>query len=664
MGYFTIDLFSTNNSGANVTVAGDVMDIALIAIVSSVDEAYAALAREIGSDYKFPYNAYIQNVYVNGVEYKDTTVMPNGQSSASKPIVIDLGGVNAPAGANAATVLKLGLGWAVTRGGWDYFYCRITCESGKTGSVFVSDGVDFAADSGTLNNSLKPNYQNAYGADFAKGGNLMSKFNPVDLTGFEGEVVNIEFIGVSNYGAEYTLATVSGFAVPGTLAYEIEDELYGFVDDSVASKIQIADLKGGDVYGISITVPEGEQASSIKIGLSNDNTKKSYCVEVSVYTFTGNYSSDVAKTPIFTYAVTSGYRWVSIPVAKGKMPAGNYLVVVKYSSAISGSVATVMLDNAKTAGSNIVGYKNGEESTTLILCGALETEKVSAAKVPADETINASFSENDAKVIVIAGQSNACGATSSSILKNNISAEEYAKYQNGFPNVKILYKNALVESTGINVKSESDGFVDVVLGQGIYSWTFGPELALAAYLAENYPDETFYIIKYAVGSSAMDLHWNAQNSGARYCLDQLEQTVDTGLATLEAAGLSPKIVGFIWMQGEGDANTAYRVSPYYANQTALMSELREEYSEYSVDGGDIAFIDTEISDSGIWTASYLVNAAKKDIAEDSARNYIIDSNYYGVTALYENNDPAHYDSTSMLLLGQLYAKKLCSIYSF
>ena len=60
----------------------------------------------------------------------------------------------------------------------------------------------------------------------------------------------------------------------------------------------------------------------------------------------------------------------------------------------------------------------------------------------------------------------------------------------------------------------------------------------------------------------------------------------------------------------------------------------------------------------------MINDAKNDIAEESGRNYIIDTNYYGLTTRYENNDLAHYDSTSMILLGQLYAKKLCEIYDF
>ena len=94
-----------------------------------------------------------------------------------------------------------------------------------------------------------------------------------------------------------------------------------------------------------------------------------------------------------------------------------------------------------------------------------------------------------------------------------------------------------------------------------------------------------------------------------------------------------------------------------------MAELRQRYAEYAVDG-EIPFIDTEINNEGFWAASYMINDAKNDIARESARNYVIDSNYFGITALYENNDLAHYDSSSMLLLGKLYAKKLCEIYDF
>jgi hypothetical protein len=92
-----------------------------------------------------------------------------------------------------------------------------------------------------------------------------------------------------------------------------------------------------------------------------------------------------------------------------------------------------------------------------------------------------------------------------------------------------------------------------------------------------------------------------------------------------------------------------------------MTELREKYSDYS-SYGEIPFIDTEINDEGFWAASHMINDAKGEIARESSRNYIIDPNYCGLTALYENDDLAHYDSTSMLLLGKLYAMKLDSIY--
>ena len=161
----------------------------------------------------------------------------------------------------------------------------------------------------------------------------------------------------------------------------------------------------------------------------------------------------------------------------------------------------------------------------------------------------------------------------------------------------------------------------------------------------------------------MDTQWNATDSNKRQCLNELEDKVDSGLALLEEDGLTPEILAFIWLQGEGDANPASRTAPYYSYQKALMAELRQRYAEYAVDG-EIPFIDTEINNEGFWAASYMINDAKNDIARESARNYIIDTNYYGMTALYENNDLAHYDSTSMLLLGELYAKMLDEIYDF
>ena len=659
-GYIAVDIFNANG------IAGDIFDIALFASVADEAAAWEVVKEYIGENLELPYVTNVAGVVVNGTTYSDSTVLPNGNKGTNAPIEVDLSSVNIPASSNLTNCFKLGSGWAVTRGGWDYYLCRITTEEGKTKTIRISEGADFGEGSGTLA-TLKSLYESSYGAEFAVGGNIMAPvYMYINLTGFEGEKVTLEVIGVSNYGMEYSLMNIKNVKVPGTAQYDIDDQFVSFVDYTKTSNRKSVNIKDGTTYAVSFTVPQGEQVNVIRANLTNENALNDCSINVSVYSFDGSYASSVAATPLYTETYTSVIKSADLEV---KLGAGNYIMVVKYVTAGGGVFSTVMTDNAWSAATlpteyakyNMVSYKNGVVDADTTVYGGILVEALGAV-VPVDDVIDATFADTDAKVIVIAGQSNAAGTTLNSYLKNNISADQYAKYQNGFPNVKIYYTCGS-GSNGVEHKNVVDEFVEVKIGQGFITSTFGPELALAEYLAENYPDEQFYIIKYAIGGTAMDIQWNALNESKRQCLNELEEKVDSGLELLKAEGLDPKIVAFFWMQGEGDANPASRTAPYYNYQKALMGELRERYADYAVDG-DIPFIDTEISNDGFWAASYMINDAKNDIAEESGRNYIIDSNYYGLTTRYENNDLAHYDSTSMILLGQLYAKKLCEIYDF
>ena len=659
-GYIAADIFNANG------IAGDIFDIALFASVADEAAAWEVVKEYIGENLKFPYVTNVSGVVVNGTTYSDSTVLPNGNKGTNAPIEVDLSSVNIPASSNLTNCFKLGSGWAVTRGGWDYYLCKITTEEGKTKTIRISEGADFGASSGTLA-TLKGLYESSYGAEFAVGGNIMPPvYMYINLTGFEGEKVTLEVIGVSNYGMEYSLMNIKNVKVPGTAQYDIDDQFVSFVDYTKTSNRKSVNIKDGTTYAVSFTVPQGEQVNVIRANLTNENALNDCSINVSVYSFDGSYASSVAATPLYTETYTSVIKSADFEV---KLGAGNYIMVVKYVTADGSVFSTVMTDNAWSASTlpteyakyNMVSYKNGVVDASATVYGGFLVETLGAV-VPVDDVINATFADTDAKVIVIAGQSNAAGTTLNSYLKNNISADQYAKYQNGFPNVKIYYTCGS-GSNGVSYTNSVEEFVEVKIGQGFITSTFGPELALAEYLAENYPDEQFYIIKYAIGGTAMDIQWNALDESKRQCLNELEEKVDSGLELLKAEGLDPKIVAFFWMQGEGDANPASRTAPYYNYQKALMGELRERYADYAVDG-DIPFIDTEISNDGFWAASYMINDAKNDIAEESGRNYIIDSNYYGLTTRYENNDLAHYDSTSMILLGQLYAKKLCEIYDF
>ena len=293
----------------------------------------------------------------------------------------------------------------------------------------------------------------------------------------------------------------------------------------------------------------------------------------------------------------------------------------------------------------IVNYINGKQSSTV----AVQSSFVFTSKVEKTEQElpfpTGKDPDGTAKVILIGGQSNAVGFSEVENLSGRVSKEKIAEYTNGYSNVKIMYTN----TEGY----ESDGFVPVSIGQGHSEKHFGPELGLAEYLAMKFPQEKFYIIKYAKGGSILETQWyNAKAETPLTLLTGFEEYVNEGLELIKKDGLDPKIVGFIWNQGESDSTRHAWAAKYYNNLDGLVSYVRETFKPYASARG-IAFIDAQIYGS-VWSAYMNVNIQKVAYSKMSPINFCIDIFGYDIKPMGDSNDVAHYGVLSMLKLGNLY----------
>ena len=104
-----------------------------------------------------------------------------------------------------------------------------------------------------------------------------------------------------------------------------------------------------------------------------------------------------------------------------------------------------------------------------------------------------------AKIILLGGQSNAAGCSIDEYLQMKVSQEKYSEYQNGYDNVYINYY--------VSGNNKSEGFVKCSTCQGESGGYFGPELGIAEKLNELYPDELFFIIKYAYSGTNLYEQW-------------------------------------------------------------------------------------------------------------------------------------------------------------
>ena len=261
-----------------------------------------------------------------------------------------------------------------------------------------------------------------------------------------------------------------------------------------------------------------------------------------------------------------------------------------------------------------------------------------------------------ARVILLAGQSNAAGCSRNSYLKSNLPAEVYADYEDGFDNVYINSKiTYYTNDTGAFVKTNT--------GMGDADYLFGPEVGIAARLNERFPNEVFFIIKYAWSGSSMPLIWESPstNGEAGQLYTPFVQHVHNSIRYLEYKNYNVQIDGLCWMQGESDAMgeeiDAYNYRTYLGN---FVNDIRNEFDDYASDSG-IRFIDAYISDSPYWPHYVMLNASKDYVASLSNLNYVVDTIGHGLRydqEPYGNVDTAHYDSMSEFKLGILFVEYL------
>lgn len=264
-----------------------------------------------------------------------------------------------------------------------------------------------------------------------------------------------------------------------------------------------------------------------------------------------------------------------------------------------------------------------------------------------------------ATVILLGGQSNASGCSRDDYLRKNVSEEKYSEYENGYDNVYINYY-----CTGTN---ESAGFVKCAAKQGEAGGHFGPELGLAEKLHEMYPDEQFFIIKYAWGGSNLYDQWISPSgkgpTGNLY--KNFVSFVEQSMEYLIQKNYYVKISGMCWMQGESDALSVENATDYKTNLTKFTKDLRKRFDCYAADGG-IAFVDALIAENPmLWPYCDQLNTSKRAVAESSQINTLIDTNAAGLICTQEPKekpDTPHYDSLSQIKLGHLFAEELAKYF--
>ena len=256
-----------------------------------------------------------------------------------------------------------------------------------------------------------------------------------------------------------------------------------------------------------------------------------------------------------------------------------------------------------------------------------------------------------AHIVFLYGQSNADGVSYNEYLKTN-DLDKFNEYAVGYENVYINF----FSDGGLSTSNFE--FRKATLGCGCIYYTYGPEMGIAEIMSKAYPEEQTFIIKWTWGGTALHNQWL---DGNRNRGDLYNPAMDFSIKCLNylgSKGYTLSIEGICWMQGESDA---FKLdwSDYYNDTYAYVSYLRHDLKSVSE---SIKFVDAGINEEeGVWPHPGPVNRAKREFAALSDLNIYIDTNAMGLTTKnepVETPDIAHYDSLSMVKLGQAFGEAL------
>jgi hypothetical protein len=99
---------------------------------------------------------------------------------------------------------------------------------------------------------------------------------------------------------------------------------------------------------------------------------------------------------------------------------------------------------------------------------------------------------------------------------------------------------------------------------------FGLEVTFARKLKENGYNPA--IFKYSLGSTSIASHWRQPGGGGMY--DDMVKLLATAVAHLKQEGHTVTFQGFIWIQGESDAQTRDLALAYEVRLKALINDVR------------------------------------------------------------------------------------------
>lgn len=294
--------------------------------------------------------------------------------------------------------------------------------------------------------------------------------------------------------------------------------------------------------------------------------------------------------------------------------------------------------------------------------------------IPIAAAAAASVSPGEIDVYLLGGQSNMQGTA----LSSQLSPAELA-----VPGVQLY-----VSGSGVNGAIANQ----LVPLQPANGSTFGLEIGIGDRLRDLRPGRPMVLLKYAASGTSLEIDWkpganaaDTANWGPNFTA--FVNTVNGGIAALEADGWVPVIRGMCWQQGEQDAKDGLDAAEsdtsaddYGANLSAFIGRVRQQFADhagpdgirfvagqvlpYAPPGGDVAtrFPGREMVRQAILDADE-DSGAPLSVSNTAAvpTNEIDHPSHKQQVDGYRDDDEVHQNAVALIAIGRSMAEALLDL---
>jgi len=249
----------------------------------------------------------------------------------------------------------------------------------------------------------------------------------------------------------------------------------------------------------------------------------------------------------------------------------------------------------------------------------------------------APLSATNYDVYILAGQSNMDGRGDTNQLTG-----AFSFWNQPQTNVLIYYKNHFATNYIPSWQTLKPGFSE---DNGVLTNTFGPELSIGYILAKAAPGRNIALIKVSHTGSDLYAMWNPDlpigaTAGVMY--QDLTNGVPAALQALTSNGHTYTVRGMLWHQGEADTTAT---NDYQTELTNFIAAVRRDLNL-----PNLPFVIGELNRDNPAPGFALIRQAQYNASQ-------IASNAYFVTSMNLHSDGLHFDTTSVVGLGQRFGSQ-------